>query len=68
MGAMVIRWVIMSVIILAAVFIVNDFRGIPIPVLLMVIVVLIFTFISQKTTSCMQSAEILRMRDMLELM
>lgn len=50
MGAMVTRWVIMSVIILAAVFILNDFRGIPIPVLLMVIVVLIFTFISQKTT------------------
>lgn len=50
MGSMIIRWVIMSVIILAAVFILNDFRGIPIPVLLMVIVVLIFTFISQKTT------------------
>lgn len=47
---MFIRWAIMSVLIIAAVFILNDFRGIPIPVLVMAIVVIIFTFISQKTT------------------
>ncbi len=50
MGEMVVRWAVLSVIILVAVFILNDFRGIPIPVLVMAIVVLIFTFISQKTT------------------
>lgn len=47
---MFIRWAVMSVLIIAAVFILNDFRGIPIPVLVMAIVVIIFTFISQKTT------------------
>lgn len=50
MGEMVIRWAVLSLIILVAVFILNDFRGIPIPVLVMAIVVLVFTFISQKTT------------------
>ncbi|MDR3767657.1 MAG: sugar ABC transporter permease [Butyricicoccus sp.] len=50
MTEMVVRWAVMSVIIAAAVWILNDFRGIPIPVLVMMLVVVIFTFISQKTT------------------
>ena len=47
---MFIRWAVMSVLIIAAVSILNHFRGIPIPVLVMAIVVIIFTFISKKTT------------------
>ena len=50
MGSMLMRWGVFSVLIIAAVFILNDFKGIPIPVLVMAIVVVIFTFISQKTT------------------
>ena len=50
MGAMIGRWAVMSVLIVAAVWVLNDFRGIPIPVLVMAIVVVIFTFIAQKTT------------------
>lgn len=50
MAEMIVRWVVMSALILLAVFILNRFRGIPIPVLVMAAVVVIFTFISQKTT------------------
>lgn len=50
MGSMIGRWAVFSILILAAVFILNDFKGIPIPVMVMAIVVVIFTFISQKTT------------------
>lgn len=50
MGSMLMRWGVFSVLIIAAVFILNHFKGIPIPVLVMAIVVVIFTFISQKTT------------------
>ncbi|WP_122789759.1 sugar ABC transporter permease [Intestinibacillus sp. Marseille-P6563] len=50
MTEMLVRWGVMSVIIVVAVWILNDFRGIPIPVLVMMLVVVIFTFISQKTT------------------
>ncbi len=47
---MFIRWGVFSALIAAAVWVLNDFKGIPIPVLVMAIVVVIFTFISQKTT------------------
>lgn len=47
---MFVRWGIFSVLIVVAVYILNDFKGIPIPVLVMAVVVVIFTFISQKTT------------------
>ena len=50
MGSMLMRWGVFSVLIIAAGFILNHFKGIPIPVLVMAIVVVIFTFISQKTT------------------
>ena len=46
----VVRCAAFAVLVIAAVFILNDFNGIPIPVMVMVIVVVIFTFISQKTT------------------
>lgn len=50
MGQMFLRWVISAALIFVAMFILNDFKGMPIPVLVMVIVVIIFTFISQRTT------------------
>ncbi len=50
MSKMLVRWLIFSALIVVAVFVMNDFQGIPIPVLVMIIVVIIFTFISQKTT------------------
>lgn len=50
MGEMLVRWGVFSVLILAVVFILNDFKGIPIPVLVMAIVVVIFSFIAQRTT------------------
>lgn len=50
MGEMLVRWALFSALIIAGVFILNSFKGIPIPVLVMAIVVVIFTFISQKTT------------------
>lgn len=49
-GQMFLRWIISAALIFVAIFILNDFKGIPIPVLVMVIVVVIFTFISQRTT------------------
>lgn len=51
MGSMLMRQGVFSILIIAAVFILNHFKGIPIPVLVMAIVVVIFTFISQKTPS-----------------
>lgn len=49
-AAMLIRWAISSALIVAAVVVMNMFKGIPIPVLVMIFAVVIFTFISQKTT------------------
>ncbi|MBS6547356.1 MAG: sugar ABC transporter permease [Butyricicoccus pullicaecorum] len=50
MAEMLIRWGVFSVLIIGAVFVLNDFKGIPIPVFVMAVVVIVFTFISQKTT------------------
>ena len=50
MGEMIVRWLIFCALVLVAVYILNSFKGIPIPVLVMAIVVVIFTFVSQKTT------------------
>lgn len=48
-GSVVIRWVVLSVVIIASVLMLNSYRGIPVPVLLMFILVLIFSFIAEKT-------------------
>ncbi len=50
MGSMMLRWGVESILVLAVVGVLNAYKGIPIPVLLMIIVVVIFTFISQRTT------------------
>ena len=50
MPKLVLRWVIFAVILLGAIYVMNDFRGIPMPVMVTSVVVLIFTFISQNTT------------------
>lgn len=50
MVTMIVRWVLSSAAIVIVVGVLNAYKGIPIPVLLMIIVVIIFTFISEKTT------------------
>ncbi|MGI6008094.1 MAG: sugar ABC transporter permease [Ruminococcus sp.] len=50
MGEMAGRCVLYSILIIAVIFVLNDYMGIPIPVMVMAIVVILFTFISQKTT------------------
>jgi D-xylose transport system permease protein len=50
LGIMLIRWGAFSAIIFASVLVLNSYRGIPIPVLLMLILVIIFSFIAEKTT------------------
>ena len=42
--------VIICLVILGVAYILNDYRGLPVPVLIMLILVVIFTFISEKTT------------------
>ncbi|KUO75245.1 MAG: sugar ABC transporter permease [Clostridia bacterium BRH_c25] len=48
-GSMVIRWLVFSSIISASVLVLNSYKGIPVPVLLMFILVVIFSFIAEKT-------------------
>lgn len=50
MTEMIVRWAAFSALVIIAVGVLNDFQGIPIPVMVMVIAVVIFTFISQRTT------------------
>lgn len=45
-----IRLVIQSLLILFAIFVVNQYKGIPVPVLIMLVLVIVFTFIAEKTT------------------
>jgi len=47
---MIIKWAMLSALILLFVLVMNSYKGIPIPVFLMVILVVIFTFIAEKTT------------------
>jgi D-xylose transport system permease protein len=47
---MIGKWIIFSVIIALAIWVMNDFRGIPVPVLVMFVIVLIFSFIASNTT------------------
>lgn len=49
-GRMVIRWVVTAGLLLFVIFYMNEYRGLPTPVLLMVILVIVFTFIAEKTT------------------
>ncbi|MGI6168834.1 MAG: sugar ABC transporter permease [Christensenellales bacterium] len=46
----IIRWIVYSVVVIAVIILVNSYRGLPSPVLLMLILVIIFTFITEKTT------------------
>lgn len=46
----VIMWAIFSVIIFVVVALLNSYKGIPVPVMLMMVLVVIFTFIAEKTT------------------
>ncbi|HYE83520.1 MAG TPA: sugar ABC transporter permease [Clostridia bacterium] len=50
MSTMIIRWLVFSLIICASVWMLNSYKGIPVPVLIMFILVLIFSFIAEKTT------------------
>ncbi|MGI6118770.1 MAG: sugar ABC transporter permease [Bilifractor sp.] len=50
MGAMIGKWILFSAIIVAAIAALNDFQGIPVPVLVMFIVVLVFSFVANNTT------------------
>jgi D-xylose transport system permease protein len=50
MGKTLIRWVVMAVLLLFSIFYLNAYRGLPTPVLLMVVLVIIFSFIAEKTT------------------
>lgn len=45
----IIRWLVISVIIVGAVIVMNQYKGIPTPVLIMMALVLLFTFIAEKT-------------------
>lgn len=44
------RWIIYSVVIIVVMIVINSYRGLPTPVLLMLILVVIFTFVTEKTT------------------
>lgn len=46
----IVRWIIYSVVIIAVIIVVNLYKGLPTPVLLMLILVIIFSFITEKTT------------------
>lgn len=48
--SMFLKWLIFSIIVVGSVLILNDYEGIPVPVLLMVALVVVFTFIAEKTT------------------
>lgn len=50
MAETMLRWAGFSVLVVIAVAVLNDFKGIPIPVMVMMIAVVLFTFISQRTT------------------
>lgn len=45
-----LSWACFSILVIVAVAVLNDFKGIPIPVMIMAITVVLFTFISQRTT------------------
>ncbi len=50
LGVMVFRCVVLSVFIIIAVSVLNSYRGIPVPVLIMLVLVVILSFIAEKTT------------------
>ncbi|MCG8482961.1 MAG: sugar ABC transporter permease [Clostridia bacterium] len=50
LGVMVFRCVVLSVFIIIAVSVLNSYRGIPVPVLIMLALVVILSFIAEKTT------------------
>ncbi|MGI6779065.1 MAG: sugar ABC transporter permease [Acetivibrionales bacterium] len=50
MSFTIIKWITTSALIIIFTLIMNDYRGIPVPVLLMLALVVIFTFIAEKTT------------------
>lgn len=47
---MIIRWVIIGVVLVGCIIVMNLYKGLPIPVLLMLLLVIIFTFIAERTT------------------
>jgi D-xylose transport system permease protein len=46
----VLKHAVICLIILGIAFILNDYRGLPVPVLIMILLVVIFTFVAEKTT------------------
>lgn len=49
-GRIIVRWVVVSVIVIGSIVVMNLYKGLPAPVLLMLVLVIIFTFIAEKTT------------------
>ncbi len=49
-GFMVSRWLLFSVVILISIVVLNSYRGLPVPVLIMLFLMLVFTLIADKTT------------------
>jgi D-xylose transport system permease protein len=47
---MILRWIGISVLIIGSIIVMNLYKGLPEPVLLMLVLVVIFTFIAEKTT------------------
>lgn len=47
---MMIRWVLLAFIIMVAVLIMNSYRGMPVPVLVMAVLTLILTLVAERTT------------------
>jgi D-xylose transport system permease protein len=50
LNKMIVRCIVYSALVVATVAILNSYRGIPIPVLIMLVLVIIVTFIAEKTT------------------
>jgi D-xylose transport system permease protein len=47
---MLVKWVLLTAVIMAAVLIMNDYRGMPVPVLIMFLLVGLLTIIAERTT------------------
>lgn len=46
----IIKWAVFSVVLIVAVAVLNSYRGIPVPVMLMLVLTVVFTFIADRTT------------------
>lgn len=49
-GKTIFTWAVMSVVIIGTILIMNQYKGVPTPVLIMMVLVVIFSFIAEKTT------------------